>query len=357
MTSMPMIFLIEDNTLLRENTKLLLEMNGFEVSAFEAGPPALEKLKETTPDLVLCDIVLPGLSGHDILGQVRQMTTGGNVPFIFLSALADKQQVREGMNLGADDYLTKPFTSESLLAAIRSRIERSEKHCAANEREKKRDLNRQLENLPHEIRTPLNGISGGIFILRGDEHPLGSDGKQALDLMEESVLRLERTVLNYILFLSLSAGHDPFLSTIPVEAGELVSSVANKLASEAQRESDLVLRTVGARTRCGNCLDRITSELVGNAFKFSKPGSKVEVEMVREPGRLTLRCRDHGCGMTDEEIAAIGPFKQFQRKKREQQGLGLGLAICKAQVTCDGCHLELKPADPGLTAELSMPEL
>ena len=353
---MPTLFLIEDNAPLRENTKVLLELNGYEVSGFASGPPALEKLKEEVPDLVLCDIILPGMTGYDILGHVRKMPSGGEVPFIFLSALAEKDQVRAGMNLGADDYVTKPFTSDGLLAAVKSRLERSEKRQAAAELELARYQAQKLEYLPHEIRTPLSAIIGGIGILRADEKILGGDVIEVLDLMEESANRLERTALNYILYLSLSAGHDPFLSQTPVEAGLLVASVAIRLAREAGRENDLVLHTVETPTHCGNCLDRIADEVISNAFKFSPHGSKVEVEMTRAGGQLILSCRDHGCGMSEEEIAAIGPFKQFHRGEREQQGLGLGLAICKAQIKCDGCHLAFKPAAPGLAVVLSLPE-
>ena len=353
---MAAIFLIEDNAPLRENTKILLGLNGHDVSGFDSGPPALEKLKEVIPDLVLCDIILPGMTGYDILGRVRQMPSGGEVPFIFLSALAEKDQVRAGMNLGADDYVTKPFTSDGLLAAIKSRLERSEKRRAAAEIDLARYQAKKLEYLPHEIRTPLGAIFGGIGILRADEKKLGSDGKEILDLMEEAAGRLERTALNYILYLSLSAGNDPFPPTAPVEAGLLVTSLATRLAQEAGRENDLVLHTVETPTHCGNCLDRITGEVVSNAFKFSPPGSKVEVQMTKAGGQLTLSCRDHGWGMSEEEIAAIGPFKQFGRGKREQQGLGLGLAICKAQVKCEGCRLTFKPANPGLAVELSLPE-
>ena len=353
---MPTIFLIEDNAPLRENTKMLLELNGYDVSGFDSGPPALEKLKEVIPDLVLCDIILPGMTGYDILGRVRQMPSGGEVPFIFLSALAEKDQVRAGMNLGADDYVTKPFTSDGLLAAVKSRLERSIKRRAAAELDLARYQAQKLEYLPHEIRTPLSGIIGGIAILRADEKKLGGDVKEVLDLMEEATNRLERTALNYILYLSLSAGHDPFHSTTPMEAGLLVASVATRMAQEAGRENDLVLHTVETPTHCGNCLDRIASEVVSNAFKFSRPGSKVEVKMTKADGHLTLSCRDHGCGMSEEEIAAIGPFKQFHRDEREQQGLGLGLAICKAQIKCAGCHLAFKPAGPGLVVELSLPE-
>ena len=353
---MPSIFLIEDNAYLRENTKIMLELHGYEVSAFASGLPALEKLKEGVPDLVLCDIILPGISGYDILSRVRQLPSGGEVPFVFLSALAETDQVRQGMNLGADDYVTKPFTSASLLAAVKSRLERSEKRRDAASLELARYQAQKLEYFPHEIRTPLSAIIGAIGILRADEKMLVGDVKDILDLMEEATTRLERTALNYILYLSLSAGRDPFHSTLPVEAGLLVTSVATRLAQEAGRENDLVLHTVETPTHCGNCLDRIVGEVVSNAFKFSPPGSKVEVEMAKADGRLTLSFRDHGCGMTEEEIAAIGPFKQFHRKIREQQGLGLGLAICKAQIKCDGCHLAFKPLEPGLQVELSLPD-
>ena len=353
---MQTLFLIEDNAPLRENTKMLLELSGYEVSGFDSGPPALEKLKEKVPDLVLCDIILPGLTGYDILSRVREMPSGGEVPFIFLSALAEANQVRDGMNLGADDYVTKPFTSDGLLAAIKSRLERSERRRAAAEIDLANYQAQKLEYLPHEIRTPLSAIIGGIGILRADEKNLGSDNREVLDLMENAANRLERTALNYILYLSLSAGRDPFHCTVPVEAGVMVASVATRLAQEADREKDLVLHTVETPTHCGNCLDRIANEVVSNAFKFSPPGSKVEVKMTKAGGRLTLSCRDHGCGMTEEEIEAIGPFKQFHRDEREQQGLGLGLAICKAQIKCDGCQLRFKPAAPGLQVELSLPE-
>ncbi len=353
---MPAIFLIEDNAYLRENTKIMLELNGYEVSGFDSGPPALEKLKEMVPDLVLCDIILPGISGYDILSRVRQLPSGGEVPFVFLTALAEQDQVREGMNLGADDYVTKPFTSASLLAAVKTRLERSVKRQTAAELEFARYQAQKLEYFPHEIRTPLSAIIGAIGILRADEKMLVGDSKDVLDLMEEATTRLERTALNYILYLSLSAGHAPFQSTVPVEAGLLVASVATRVAQEAGRENDLLLHTVETLTHCGNCLDRIVSEVVSNAFKFSPPGSKVEVEMSWAGGHLTLSFRDHGCGMTEEEIAAIGPFKQFHRKNREQQGLGLGLAICKAQIKCAGCHLTFKPLEPGLEVMFTLPE-
>ncbi len=142
MTDKPTLFLVEDNATLRENTKTLLSLNGYEVFDFDSGPPALEKLKEVRPDLVLCDIILPGMTGYDILERVRGIPTASRIPLIFLSALAERDQVREGMNLGADDYVTKPFTSSGLLSAIRTRIQLSRERIRAGEE--------QIKNLQAE---------------------------------------------------------------------------------------------------------------------------------------------------------------------------------------------------------------
>lgn len=210
--------------------------------------------------------------------------------------------------------------------------------------------------LVHEFRTPLGGIMGGVEILRMEEHGLGESALLALDLIEQSALRLERTALNYLLFLALRSGRmvswtDPEEENV----GEVVSCAALRVAREEGRRGDLVLSLVEARERCGNCLDRIVQEVVSNAFRFSEPGSKVEVALSRCDRGLLLRCRDNGCGMSGEEIAAIGPFRQFRRSEREQQGLGLGLEICRAVSACRGWSLAFKPEGDGLTVELLIP--
>jgi len=125
MTTAPVILLIEDNAPLRENIKMLLRLSGYEVHAFDSGLSALEKLKVKKPDLVLSDILLPGMTGYDILGEVRKMPACSHIPFIFLSALAEGNHIREGMSLGANDYITKPFTSESLISTIRNWLKRN----------------------------------------------------------------------------------------------------------------------------------------------------------------------------------------------------------------------------------------
>jgi DNA-binding response OmpR family regulator len=119
------ILLVEDENQLRENIAELLEIQGFEVLAVDSGDKAVSFLPDFKPSVILCDIRMPRFDGFWVLMEIRKNKTFGNVPFIFISAKADRRDVRTGMDLGADDYLTKPFSSEELLSAVRARLERA----------------------------------------------------------------------------------------------------------------------------------------------------------------------------------------------------------------------------------------
>jgi DNA-binding response OmpR family regulator len=118
------ILIIEDNEDVRENTADLLELSGYEVAACPDGDSGIRKAKSFNPDLIICDIMMPGLDGYQVLETLQKDRKTAGIPFVFLSAKADKSDVRKGMNLGADDYLTKPFEEHELLEAITSRLRR-----------------------------------------------------------------------------------------------------------------------------------------------------------------------------------------------------------------------------------------
>jgi len=125
---MSKIVIIEDQPQMRRNIALILEMENFEVFTAENGRLGLELIKQHKPDMVLCDVMMPELDGHDVLKQLRADALTATLPFIFLTAKGDRPDVRDGMTLGADDYLTKPASREDLLAAIRTRLDRRKAH-------------------------------------------------------------------------------------------------------------------------------------------------------------------------------------------------------------------------------------
>lgn len=140
--SVQKILVIEDHARMRANLVLMLEMEGFKTVLAENGLKGLEVARSEKPDLILCDIMMPGLDGYAVLKALREDKATATVPFIFLTAKGERLDVRLGMNLGADDYLTKPVGREDLLAAVASRLERKQ---AENEQTRRQFANAKLK--------------------------------------------------------------------------------------------------------------------------------------------------------------------------------------------------------------------
>lgn len=130
---MSRIVVIEDNDEMRENIVEMLELADYEVLAAENGKVGVELVKKELPDLIICDIMMPELDGYGVLYYLSKIPSTRGIPFIFLSAKADRQDFRKGMNLGADDYITKPFEEIELLEAIESRMEKRKRFSAVME--------------------------------------------------------------------------------------------------------------------------------------------------------------------------------------------------------------------------------
>lgn len=119
---MKTILLIEDDTALRENTAELLELSGYNVFTAPNGKVGIEKAKKETPNIIICDIMMPEIDGYGVLQSIALEEKTKHIPFIFLSAKTEHKEIRKGMDMGADDYLTKPFDEEELLSAVESRL-------------------------------------------------------------------------------------------------------------------------------------------------------------------------------------------------------------------------------------------
>ncbi|AUD01023.1 response regulator [Spirosoma pollinicola] len=120
------ILYIEDDLLVRENVAELLMLRGFDVSLASDGMEGIRLIDQVVPDLILCDISMPDIDGHQVLTSTRSIPALSHIPFIFLTAKADMIDLRKAMELGADDYLAKPFSISGLLAAIATRLKRVE---------------------------------------------------------------------------------------------------------------------------------------------------------------------------------------------------------------------------------------
>src|SRR5258708_10420073 len=146
---MTRILAIEDDSNILENVMETLEVGNYEVVGAENGAHGVELAQQLLPDLIVSDITMPGMNGYDVLVALRGDPATARIPFIFLTAVADRSSMRDAMNLGADDYLTKPFTATELLTAVSARLEKHARLEQAHEHSMAELRENLLHMLPH----------------------------------------------------------------------------------------------------------------------------------------------------------------------------------------------------------------
>lgn len=331
------ILVIEDDINVRENVLDLLASEGYNLISAENGIIGLQLAQAEMPDLILCDVMMPELDGYGVLKLLRQNPTTAIIPLIFLTAKSDKTDFRQGMEMGADDYLIKPFTRGELLAAITCRL--TKQNTIHQETQKKLDSLRNsiALSLPHEMRTPLNGILGFSQILMEDSDYLDS---HAVREMAESIYfsgeRLLRLIQNFLLYaeLEILATNPQQLQTLQskitkfptLSLVDIITDKAQKVGRQADLQIDLYPCYVNISPER---ISKIVEELIDNALKFSSVGTLIQVKSKVINNMLVLSFMDRGRGMTAAQIAELGAYRQFERKLYEQQGSGLGLTIVK----------------------------
>ena len=348
------VLVIDDTAEIRMIISESLNLYGFTTLVAEDGNTGIQVAKEQGPDLIICDINMPNLDGYGTLMALRENESTATIPFIFLSGAADKLDVRRGMELGADDYLTKPFTHKELMAAVNTRLEKQ----AELQRHSDKKLNELRGNitlaLPHELRTPLNGIMGLASLMMEDYATLPPEEVlESARFIHESALRLHRLIENFLVFsqLELMASEAKKIETLsaagPLAVKKIVSELARTVAAKYKREADLVLDIQEATILVpAENLNKVVEELVDNAFKFSEKGTPVLVATKLATQTFQLIVQDRGRGLTAEQISRIGPHMQFDRKTFEQQGAGLGLTIAKRMTELLGGQLNIS-STPG----------
>jgi len=355
---MKKILVIDDEPWLREMIRLALEQQGFEVAEATDCITGDAKAREYIPDLILCDVNMMGKAdaGYITLTKLRTDATTAAIPFILMTGMADAAGMRHGMELGADDYLPKPFKVEELYATVNARLRKVQTVRA--EAEKKLSLLRSQISLmmPHELRTPLNGIISNAEMLAESAATL--DARTISEMSREicqSSQRLERLIENFLIYAQMEiVASDPenvasLRTAKAARAAQIAREEATDQASRAGRTTDLELQLAEdvSPAMADEYVRKITRELVQNAFKFSEAGQPVRVTLAAVNGQIEFSVRDAGRGFSTEQIRRIGAYVQFERKIADEQGLGLGLAIAKKLAELHGGSLAIASGQNG----------
>ncbi len=332
---MPKLLVIDDEESMRLLLTRALERAGYEVVQTASGLAGVDLALEEKPDLILCDVGLIDTTGYDVLRQLRGRPETQNIPFVLMTGVADLDGMREGMRLGADDYVPKPFDIPELLALITARLRKAEELRREAE-DKARLLRSHISMmLPHELLTPLSGIIGLADILRDDaERVVPTEVAEIGRDIQSAGERLHRLVRNFLIYsqlelLSVEQDHEVWLrQVVPCQAQKVLAEIAERVAERHNRREDLRLTPAAAELAVSDQnFSKLAEELIDNAFKFSPAGNRVELHCRVTGDKFWLSVTDEGPGIPAEVVTSVRAPDQFERIFVEKHTSGLGLAI------------------------------
>ncbi|WP_375585574.1 response regulator [Cyclobacterium xiamenense] len=337
MNSAERILLVEDEPDLRNNLRELLELKKYTVITAENGQEALEVLENADIDLIVSDILMPIMNGYELLQKVRESLDFANVPFIFLSAKVSKGEIREGMEGGAEDYLTKPVKAAELFKAVEIGLKKKGNREAWAKQHLEAVLNKERNVRFHELRTPLFGVLSILELLDQDlasTAPM-SRGQQAdwVGKAFEAAKRLNKSLLKLTLFQELGS-----VGSLSKKRVSVFESLGALRKSEEQLP-EFTVRGEDQQTSFNQLQwDFVLLELLENASKFGVLGKPIYV-LVKK-GSLSM--------VNSQQIfdrpqpVFIRPFYQTNREYQEQQGLGIGLYLVQSYCELNGASLKVE---------------
>ena len=343
------ILIIEDDHTLRTEISSILALENFDVKEAANGELGLAVAEEFHPDLVLCDIMMPVMDGNEVLLRLRTAENTRLTQFIFITALAERENIRLGMEQGADDYLVKPFTRDELLKAVNSRISKADNIESRVDTDMNALSEKILTMVPHEMRTPLHAIIGFSQIIKEEAKNMNlsriADLACYIQGSGQQLLKLTNRYNKYV-EAQTSVKNEGNIEVL-VNTVKVIADTCKSTAQMHNREEDLNLSIENSVLNISeDKLKTIVSELVDNAFKFSAAGSAVNV-LGETAGQIyIITITDSGRGIDAQDIKKIGAFQQFERRKYEQQGSGLGLITARLIAELSGGSVDVE-SEPG----------
>lgn len=346
-----LVLFVEDNPDFRESAASLLEVHGYEVTLASDGVEALEILNQNSrkPDLIVSDIAMPRMNGYDFFTAVREKLNLRDIPFIFLTAMDQDVQVRQGWLMGADQYIVKPFKPEDFIMVLNNRLKRSREITEHIHRTMEHEIEKIRHDLvqvvSHEIRTPLTYVKGGFDLLMEElmeQKQLLQDTpgiEEYFRLIQLGTSRLNRLADQTVTMTDISSGQTKRIYELehgPVDMGNLISATRPSVEDLARQENVTLRFEIESGLRVEGVLDvlsKAVSEIIRNAIVFSGPNKTVYVRGYADGDMGVIEVQDFGRGIRDEDLRRVwGIMQQSERmdhRRLEQQGFGLGLPIAQ----------------------------
>ncbi|HEX6038000.1 response regulator [Longimicrobium sp.] len=350
----PLLLVVDDEPSNVDVLRDLLEALGYRTLGAGSGDAALALARDRRPDLVLLDVMMPGMDGLEACRRLKADAATASIPVVFVTALSDARDRARALDAGGDDFLTKPFSRPVLVARIRSllRLKAAQDQLADSYR-RLRELEALKDDLTrmvvHDLKAPLTGILGSLeIVLDGDAGPLSADQRRLLGDAQERGGDLLRMVDN-LLDLSRLEESAVQLSPRDLDAARLLREVAGAWSVRAEREGARVAveAPAGLSVRADEgMVRRVLGNLIGNALRHGGAGVSVRLSAVPAEGDgVKFTVADNGPGIAEADHEFI--FRKYGRRSTdsvgdlvegaaEGVGSGLGLTFCKLAVEAHG---------------------
>ena len=350
---MTTILVVDDQHLIREQIVAFLTADGYDVLEATDGEEGIKQAIAYEPDLIICDVMMPKMDGYQFLERLYHYPPMRRIPFIFLTALADFEHMREGMNLGADDYLTKPFTRQQLIDAIETRLLKQQEFVHGAEKRLDEVKKNVVKLVAHELRTPLAPIKMVTDLVTMKLGNLtDTELQDYIQVIRNSTTRMSHLVQQILLITEIETGviDDDRITEKSVYIGgwDLVVAAISLAREYATRNEDVQIDTNFNDQEVNlfgvmPLLKHAVAEIITNAMHFGK-GNPVTIQQWynEEEDMCWISITDSGTGMSEETIEyAFREFEQINREKQEQQGIGLGLPLAKLLIEIHEGTLQL----------------
>jgi two-component system, sensor histidine kinase and response regulator len=362
------ILIIDDDDTLRLGLAATLRRRGYAVVTAGNGQEGLEQIKSAKPDMVLSDVMMPPPNGFELRKLISQDPSMASIPFIFLTARSGIEDRVSGIDDGADDYITKPFDPNELVARIEAVFRRigleqahgREQMKLISDQEMEKFRHEILQNFHHELRTPLTNILLPLDTILNHRFDNPEDLTRFIRMARSNADRLESLITDFILLTNIDQGDlNTVRQTIDIET-QLLAPIRRRMerytAKNLQFVTDITLPAEIAAPR--KEFTHSVMHLLDNAFKFSPDGGKVELFVsTNMQADVTVLVKDEGPGIPPDLREKV--FERFfqvsQGDTREYEGLGVGLTIARAVGENMGGHVRILDTARGCCVELYLP--
>jgi len=356
------ILVIDDDPVFRQVIADFLATENFQIIEAGDGEDGVRLAREHRPQVILCDLRMERRDGYSALAEMRSDPATGLIPVILMSGQADRAAVRKGMRLGADDFLTKPFSVADLLEAVDA--QRAKRALISRHAEERVQSLRDGISLalPRGLNAPLDGILGFAEVMaEGAESLRAEEIRQMAEFILVSGRRLDKLTRNFLVYaqIELSKSDPPQVEKLrAARTRNIFALLSAALRAEAGgRAADLRMELDGAALAISeDYLKVIITEIAGNALKFSRKGSPIQLTGEARGNAYLLRVSDQGCGLTGEQVAALGLSGPFGQQLAENDGRGLGLIIARGLAELHGGSLSVaSQPGQGTVVEIQLP--